>query len=449
MKKILTSVLFLLLTISLSAQLSSIYSSADAAYTDGVSLYQQGQYSASLQSLNEYHGVSYAEEAEFYRNANRYELRMKDAKQTLSSYLASHPYTPFSSEVHFMQGVLLVEQKKGKQALKEFDKVEEKELFRPHQADYLFYCGYAHILQNEPQKAAVHFFKLKQQQTPYNLQARYYYAFSQYAIHNYGRALPDFLEIEHTEQYKDIVPYYIIQIYYAQKQYDEVYERAEYLLTHNPKNENNPELHRMLGEIYYQEGEFTKATEHLGEYEKITSARKQELVRNDIYLLGMSYYQLQDWQNAINYLNRIKKGDDALTENACFHLGNAYARTGQTEPAKTAYATAVQLNKDEQLHEEALYNYALTTYQSSSALGESVNAFTAFLEQYPQSRYREEVYALLCSVFVSSKNYTAALEAADNISNPSAEMFDTKQYLRYQLGCDAYMQGKSEEAAQW
>lgn len=446
------AILFLLLlwaATELSAQYSSLYSSADALYKEGIELYQQGQYAASLRSLNLYRGATYAEEAEFFRNANLFELRRKEAKNRLTAYLAAHPYTPFASEVHYMQGALLVENKKAKQALRELEQVKEDELFREHQADYLFYRGYAHLQQNELQKAAVCFGKLKEQKSPYTLQARYYYGFCQYTIENYGKALPEFLAIEHTEQYKDIVPYYIIQIYYAQKRYDEVYERAEYLLSHNPNNENTPELHRMLGEIYYQEGEYEKAVGHLSEYEKAASAKKQTLVRNDMYLLGMSYYQLRDFENAIRYLNKIKKEDDLLTANTCFHLGNAYTETSQLEQAKMAYGTVLRLNTEEPLQEEAMYNYALTTYQSSSALGESVTAFTDFLEHYPQSKYREEVYRLLCDVFMSSKNYLSALEASENISQPSPEMRQTRQYLRYQLGCDAYMQGKTQEALQW
>lgn len=449
MKKYLVISLFCLSALSLSAQYSMIYSSADALYVEGVQLYEQGQWNASLSKLTAYTGQTYSEEAVFYRNANLFELRDKSSKQQLASYIASHPYTPYASEVHYMQGVLLVEQKKAKQALKELEQVNEKELFRSHQAEYLFYRGYAHLEQKEPQKASLYFGKLKEIQSPYTLQARYYYAFCQYTVGNYGKALPEFLAIEHTAQYKDIVPYYIIQIYYAQQQYDEVYERAEYLLSHQPKNENNPELHRMLGEIYYQESQYDKAVEHLSEYEKVASGQKKQLVRNDMYLLGMSYYQLQQYENAIRYLNKIKKEEDALTENTCYHLGNAYQKTGQPEQAKMAYSTVLRIGKDETLREEAMYNYALTTYQSSSALGESVNAFTEFLNTYPQSRYREQVYALLCDVFMSSKNYAAALESAEKISNPSSQMRGTMQYLRYQLGSDAYMQGQYKEAEKW
>lgn len=450
MKRLTALLLTALLVGSTAAQHTEIYSSADALYTEGVILYQEGHYAASYRYIERYMqqplGRKYLSEASFYLTANAYELRRKDALRKVQHYIASEPYTPYASEAQFMLGVLQTEKGKYKQALKAFAQVKQKELFRLHQPAYLFHKGYAHLQMNETQAALRCFGDLKREENPYTLQARYYYAFCQYSQQNYAKALPDFLAIEHTQTYKDIVPYYIIQIYYAQRQYEEVYERAEYLLTQCPDNENNGELHRMLGEIYYQEGRYGKAVEHLGEYEKLFSAQKRSLVRNDVYLLGMSYYETGDMKNAIRYLNNVKKEQDELSENACYHLGNAYARTGQTESAKMAYSAAIRYKLNDRVREEAMYNYALTTYKASSALGESVSAFTDFLQEYPASKYRTRVYELLCDVFMTSKNYKAALEALDKIAQPTSQMQETKQYLRYQMGTDAFLQGKTEEA---
>ncbi len=432
------------------AQLTEIYSSRDADYTEGVELYQQGQFAASERILAKYLAqagdLTYREQARFYQLANTFELRHKDAAKNLQQYLKLYPYTPYASEVRFMIGTLQVENKKYKHALKTYDAVVVKELFRPHEADYYFHRGYAHLQQKETKKAAAQFGQLRTMQSQYTLQARYYYAYCQYKLQDYGKALPDFLAIEHTAQYKNIVPYYIIQIYYAQGQYDEVYERAEYLLSNNPNNENNGELHRMLGEIYYQDGRYNKAIEHLNEYQKLFTEQKRQLVRNDVYLLGMSYYQIGDWDNAVKYLNMVKKESDALSESTCYHTGNAYVRLHQYEQAKMAYAATMRYKLTPEIHEEAMYNYALASYQSSTALGESVTAFTDFLKEYPASKYQTQVYELLCDVFVSSKNYKAALEALDNIQQPTQKMLETKQYLRYQMGTDAFVQGKNDQA---
>lgn len=446
MKKQVFISIFMLVAAVSYGQLTEIYSSPQVAYDAAITLYEQGHYEASMRAFGAYRGVLNADEAGFYELANSFELRNKNMLPDLKAYMKLHPYSCYIDELHFMTGVLQVEKTRYKQALKELDKVDQTQLFRPHQADYLFYKGYAYLQQKELAKASQQFQKLRKLDSKYTLQARYYYAYCQYSQENYSKALPEFLAIEHTAQFKRIVPYYIIQIYYQQGQYDEVYERAEYMLSNDAQNEHNGELHRMLGEIYYRERRYDKAVEHLSEYQKLYSSQKKELQREDIYLLGMSYYEQKDYKNAATYLSKMKKENDLISENACYHLGNAYVQLKQTDKAKLAYSAAMRYKLNEQVREEAMYNYALCTYQSSSALGESVTAFTDFLEQYPQSKYREQVIELLSDVFLSSKNYVAALQALDNIEKPDAKLLETKQFLRYQIGADGFIQNDMEVA---
>lgn len=453
MKKIISFVACILLVISVDAQHTEIYSSADAAYTEGVSLYQQGQYSASYQQLSNYlkqaGDLKFQSDASFYLVADAFELRRADALQQLQHYVATQPYTTYASEAYYMQGVLQAERRKYKQALKLFEQVDSKMLFRPHRLPYLFYKGYAHLQMHEYQRASSCFDKVRKEESIYTLPARYYYGYCQYTLQNYGRALPEFLSIEHTTQYRQIVPYYIIQIYYAQRQYDEVYDRAKYLLENNPDNENNGEVYRMLGEIYYQNGNYGEAVSNLQKYEQLYSRQKKELLREDIYLLGMSNYQTGNWKEAAAYLQKVKKEKDELSENACYHLGNAYVQLGQTESAKMAYSAVVHSALNDTLREEAMYNYALISYRSSSALGEGVTAFSTFLKEYPASKHKTQIYELMCDAFMASKNYKSALNVLDSIANPTAKMRETKAYLQYQIGTDLFVQGKVNEAKQY
>ncbi len=443
----------LCISLGAQAQYSEIYTNVDGAFSEGVSLYQQGQYAASQRVMQRYlasgHNQTFAEQAAFYVVANAYELRHPNALKDLQEYEKEHTYTPYASEVYFMIGTLQVEKEKYRQALKTYAKVKVKEISTAHEAEYYYYRGYAHLQQDELKRAASQFAILKRMESKFDTQARYYYAICQYRQKLYESALPDFLAVEHTAQYKNIAPYYIIQIYYAGGQYDEVYTRAEYLLEHNPKNENNGEVHRILGEIYYQKADYNKAIEHLVAYQQAYKAQDKPLERNDIYLLGMSYYQIEDWTNAVKYLAMVEKTNDLLTESTCYHIANAYVRLGQFAEAKMAYAAAMRCSLTPQIREEAMYNYALAAYQSETALGESVTAFTDFLKEYPESKYTNAVYELLSDVFMHSKNYKSALQALDNISNPSAKLLDTKQYLRYQIGTDAYLQGKTAEAIEY
>ena len=436
------------------AQRSETFVAPDAALKEGIRLYQIGQYAASQRILV---NASANPEVAFYNAANAFELRQNQALKQLRTFLKENPQSPYESEVRFMIGVLNAEKRKFKQALKEFDMVQSTELFRQHEDACIFYKGYSHLHMNEPQAAAGFFQRLHgKEESPFYLQSRYYYAYSQYAMGQYKRALPDFLFCEQTNEYKHVAPYYIVQIYYSQGKYDEVKERANALLTQDPENVNNWELHRILGELAYHQGEYTQAIDYLQRYAQEAEKQHAGLVREDLYLLGVSCYQANRNDEAIRYLKKVQSQTDSLTQSTQYYLGCAYTRSASStaslatiNQAKSCFATAMRMDFSPSIKEDAMYNYALCTYQSSSALGESVNAFMSFLGAYPESKHAEEVYSLLSDAFMSSKNYLSALEALQKIKHPNEKMLQTQQYLRYQIGADCFLQSKHTEAIKW
>ena len=119
--------------------------------------------------------------------------------------------------------------------------------------------------------------------------------------------MAEFLAVERLGGYKQIAPYYIVQIHYAQHQYEEIYPRAEKLLEDFPNNPHNDELHRMLGEIYYTDSAYDKSIKHLQAYRSLRLEQQQEPLRNDIYLLGMAHYKIGQYAGAIDRLKEVKE----------------------------------------------------------------------------------------------------------------------------------------------
>lgn len=434
----------------LRAQWSEIYASPDAEYTEGIALYQQGQFATAQAHLQNY-------QDDFYYIACAFELRQPLAQKQLKEYLASHPYTPYASEVHYMLGVLRVEAGKYRAARKELSKAVKDELFRQHQDALSFYAGYAHLQMNDLGAAAREFESIKNHGGPYAQMATYYYGYAEYAKGNYGKALPALLSVEKTSKFAGIVPYYIVQMYYQQGQYDEVRERAKVLLAQDPnKAVNHSELYRIMGEIAYQQQQYDSAIVYLKEYNRLTAEEGSKPVRGDLYLLGISQYKQGQTADALQSLKQVKPLNDTLMQSTQLHLGHCYRQQNQMEQAKMAYGAAMRYagpGSDRpasmKTREEAAYNYALTTYEAGGMPGESVVAFTTFLKDYPQSEHKTQVYSLLSSVFMNSKDYAQALGALNAIEDPTKEMVLTKQVLRYQLGTDAFLNSKYETAVQW
>ncbi|MBR0196430.1 MAG: tetratricopeptide repeat protein [Paludibacteraceae bacterium] len=381
--------------------------------------------------------------------AARFDGRDKLLQKDLKAYLQAYPYTTFADEVNFMQGVLQVEKGHYKQSLKILEQIDVTALTRPHQNDYSFYRGYAYLMMQEYQRASIYFAQLGKGDSRYSAQGNYYHAYCMYKMEKYDAALPALLRLENDPSFAKTVPYYIVQIYYAQKNYEEVESRAEILLRDYPDSPNNGELHRILGEIFYRKQAYGVAVEHLAKYRQAAIAAKEPLQRGDMYMLGAAQFKLGQYESAVKALKQVKQQKDTISESTCLTMGNAYVQLGQPEQAMLSYQAAANYQLTPAITEEASYNYALCTYQSSSALGESVRAFNDFLHRFPNSQYENRVYQLLSDALMQSKNYAAAIATLDSIEQPTPKMLQTKQYLRYQLGADCFLQGKMQQAVEW
>lgn len=452
MKKIIVlSLLISLISAGAWAQHTQVFTNSDAQFNQGKELFLERKFAASYRCFEEFQKSSDASrvgqkvEADYYLAANAYELRQKDADVLLKNHLLVHPYTPFFDAVNDMLGLLESEKKNYTQALVYFNQVDENHLGEHETVEFLFAKGYA-CLQTKNYVLALSIFKnLKEMDTRYNLSSTYYYAYSQYCLGNYKDALPDFLKLENNPAYKSIVPYYIVQIYYAQKDYDQLNDRAEKILKENPDNKNNAEIYRIAGEIAYRKHNYTKAIEYLKSYEKLFP----QVLRNDMYLLGLSYFQTKDYANAVQYLSKATTEKDEMTENAYLHLGNSYIKLKDYTNARLAYEAALRTSFNKTVREEAMFNYALTSYESTSAFGESISAFEQFLAEFPDSKHTDEAYDYLSSVYMTTKNYDAAYQSVLKIKSLNGKLLETKQYLLYQLGTEAFAQNSMDKAIEY
>ncbi|MBO5013380.1 MAG: tetratricopeptide repeat protein [Paludibacteraceae bacterium] len=388
-------------------------------------------------------------ESDFREVQKQFQERLKTTPANLKTYLEQYPYTPYSDEIYLMEGVLHVEKEKYKQATKAFAKVNGKNLSRETQPMLLFYWGYALLKQENYEKALSYLLRVKQKESLYTPHARYYAGYCYYCTKDFQNALAEFLSVQHLAGYQQIVPYYLVQIDYAQGNYEQVYTRANQLLDTFPDNKHNYELHRMLGEMYYQDSAYNDAIQHLEAYHTLTLEQEREPLRSDIYLLGVANYKVGKYQEAIQQLKNIKEQKVSISESTYLHLGHSYLRVGDEEKAKLSYAAAMRLNINSRVREEAMYNYVQITYLQGSALGDNITAFQDFLREYPNTKYTNNVYALMADMYMNSKNYKAAYDALVGIKQPDAKMQETIQFLRYQLGIDAFLQGNMKEAANW
>ena len=155
--------------------------------------------------------------------------RSSFAQHVLETHLKDFPYTPYLDEVYTMQGILLTEEEKFEQAIDFFQRVKVKQISRQLTPLYYFHIGYAYFQLGNNEQALIYLQQLKNKNNPYSIQATYYIGCSYYNQKEYSKALVEFLSLEQIGGYQQIAPYYVVQIYYATSQYNNVLERAEKL----------------------------------------------------------------------------------------------------------------------------------------------------------------------------------------------------------------------------
>lgn len=448
--RILFFYMLLYMGINITAQETFTYANLDKDFFEGKELFAQRKYSASVVFFERYIETrknadpEKIQEANYYLACDAYELRKTYAQTLLQTYVKEFPYTQFEDRVYYMMGNLAFEQKKYNLALMYYEKSNEKNLSKTESAEISFNKGYAYLESGDFAKAKPYFKSLKGKKTKYESSAAYYYSYSEYSLKNYEAALDGFLAIESEPEYIAFVPYYIIQIYYHNKDYDKLMPYADKILKQNINSPNNVEVYRILGECAYQKADYENTIINLGKYVK----GAPKLQRNDMYILGVSNYKIDRFEQAAKYLAKVTSVKDSLSQNAYYHLGHCYVELKKKENARMAFKTAAEMDFDQRIKEEAAFNYILSTFETTSPFGESIKVFEAFITDFPNSKYIEIVKENLVTAYMSSKNYAAASESLSKLKFLSADMKDAKAYIQFQLGTEEYVKGNYEKAVE-
>lgn len=451
LKKTVISTFFILLSSLLFGQSSIQQTYSDKSFYEGKELYEQKKYAASYRSFENFLqnatpvNAGMKQEAEYYLASNAFELRQANAEDLLMKYVADHPYTPFWDNSYYMLGILNYENEKYRMALENFRVVDDTHLNDKVREHYLYCRGYANLAVGNNAIALSIFKMLKNMNSSYLPTAKYYTGYTEYLLGNYDKALDDLLDIEENPLFRDIAPYYVIQIFYAKNNYKEVEKRASKLLSTYPNNINNAEVYRILGEKAFADSDYEAAVTNLKRYEEMSP----EVLRSDIYYLGISCQKINKPKDAVYYLSKVTTQEDEMSENAYLQLGNAYVALGDIDNARMAFEVATRTNFNKTIREEALFNYALTTYESNSGFGESVTAFELFIQEYPLSANVDKAYDYLATVYLTSNNYDGAYQSILKIKNLTPKLSETKQFLEYNIGTEAFAASNYNRAVEF
>lgn len=435
-----------------SAQTSEKITSPIQLYKEGKGLFLQKSYAAAVPPLKAFlkHRPSdemLRMETEYMLVSLAYELKDRNSMALLRGYLDKFPDTPYANRVYALMAASYFYEEKYDEALALFNSARLDLLGNEERDDMTYLLATSYLKTGNVKEAAIWFETLRSTSKKYVADCTYYISYIRYTQNKYDDALSGFLSLQGNDKYKELVPYYIAEIYLIKKNYDKAEIVAQNYLSAYPGGESyrsTAQMNRVLGTVAYHFGKYHEAMDHFDIY---LEHHDGTLRRDALYMLGMSCYQCGVYTRVPAILGKVTTGNDALSQNAYLHMGLAYLQIADTTKARMAFEQAAASNADLKVKEQAAYNYALCIHETSySAFGESVTVFEKFLNEFPNSQYTEMVSNYLVEVYMNTRSYEAALKSIERITRPSKAILEAKQKILFQLGTQAFANSNFEQA---
>ena len=447
MKRILIPLCLVVGSHMASGQRSYQFDAPNRLFVEGKELFSLKNYSGCIDKLEAYKQHStdadLIQEADYMLVYSAYEQGRPNAVELLKDYLDVYPASRHADEVNFLIGSAHFGQGEYQKAIFWFNESNIDMLSPEQQEAYCFRLAYSLLQIGDMEKARGYFARIEQIGTKYREATTYYVAYIDYATGKYNNALVEFTRLKDLPDYKERSLYYITQIYFIQNKYEKVISEGKELLASYPDSENNSEVYRIMGNAYYHLGNEDQAINMLSKYVSSTDSP----LRGDLYILGVCYYNKGNYSSAVNALGRTVRENDALSQNAYLYLGQSYLKLKDKNNARMAFEAAATSSFDKQVKEAAMYNYALLIHETAfTGFGESVTIFEDFLNDFPNSKYADKVNDYLVEVYLTTKNYQAALNSIDKIKHPSTKILEAKQDILFQLGTQAFTNMELDKA---
>ena len=439
MKRILIPLCLVVGSHMASGQKSYQFDAPNRLFVEGKELFSLKNYSGCIDKLEAYKQHStdadLIQEADYMLVYSAYEQGRPNAVELLKDYLDVYPASRHVDEVNFLIGSAHFGRGEYQKAIFWFNESNIDMLSSEQQEAYCFRLAYSFLQTGDMERAYGYFARIEQIGTRYREASTYYVAYINYATGKYNNALVEFTRLKDLPDYKERSVYYITQIYFIQNKYEKVISEGKELLASYPDSENNSEVYRIMGNAYYHLENENQAINMLSKYVSSTS----DPLRGDLYILGVCYYNKGNYSSTVNALGRTVRENDALSQNAYLYLGQSYLKLKDKNNARMAFEAAATSSFDKQVKEAAMYNYALLIHETAfTGFGESVTIFEEFLNDFPNSKYADKVNDYLVEVYLTTKNYQAALNSIDKIKHPSTKILEAKQDILFQLGTQAF-----------
>ena len=439
MRKIVLCIVALLQLATLAAQPAV---ERQAACERGRELYALGRWIEARQAFREARqltpqkGQAATEEIDYYLAVLSVELGYDEADKALEEFLRRYPDSTYGNRVRFALGSYYCATGEHPKARKNFAACAYNGLSPEEQERYNMRMGYLAFSEGHYAEAYPYFERIDPKSDVAD-HATYYRAYMDYARGERAKAKKQFTALLSSPAYGKLAPYYLLQIEYGEGNYRYVVEHGPQLAA-EAAIERRIELERVVAESWFHLDDYHQTLHHINQYAALGGV----MGRDENYLKGFSLYRLARYDEAVEGLRRACGPEDAMTQNASYHLADCYLRQGQKELAQQSFAMATDHELDAVVAEDALFNCAKLQYELGGGLfNGAIHLLDRYLKSYPRSPRADEARTLLIAAYYNSRDYDAAYKAIKAMPEADSELRGVLQKIAYFRGLEAYKAG--------
>src|SRR5690606_27076904 len=267
-----------------------------------------------------------------------------------------------------------------------------------------FKWGYSYFSQKKLDEALEQFNFVKSQRSGFSPAASYYAGFVESSKGQYDEALADLKRAEASPSYANVVPYFITNIYFQQKKYDEVIKYAN-TLKDRKGVANSSDISMLVAESYYYKADYKNAVDAYQRYLDNNVRAEGGL----LFRAGYANYVEGNTERGIAYLDKAAASRDTVSYYASYYLGILHVKQGNKSLALNAFDYARKNPTDRSLAEESAFQVGKIAYDAGKP-DRAISEFESFIKTYPKSSHAAEVKELLAQAYINGNNYNKRSE---------------------------------------
>ena len=424
-------------------QESKIYTNDLVEYNHATELYLNKDYNAS-QILFKRIKNTFNDDSELKARCYYYEafcairLGQIDGDELMKSFSEKYPTSTKRNNAYLEVSDYYFKNGKYAYALKWYSKVDDSNLAPFFKEEFIFNNAYSLYAVGSNTKAKRYFSQLLDS-PKYGSQAKYYYGFMAYKDDDFAEADKYLSEAASINNADKDIDYFLVNIKFKTGKFQEAIDAGIPLLKKSNGIQKS-ELSKIIGESYFNLKEYEKAVPYLMEYK----GKKGKWNNTDYYQLGYTYFLQEDYNNAMQWFTKIIDGNNAVSQNAYYHLAECYLKDNKKQEALNAFRNTKQMDFDADIKKEAWLNYAKLSYEIGNPYSKASDVIQEYINAYPDEIDKDVINKLLISAFITSNDFVGAIKYLEN--NKEYKDAETYQKVTYLYGIQLFNSENFEKA---